>query len=71
MAEIDYEVTSNIQEDCCAICNLGFEDEVAVHVSHTGILTLINFSEKRDRLDLMTYLNEIINKTPPKNCAGT
>ena len=66
MAEIDYEVTSNIQEDCCVICNLGFEDEVAVRVSIKGILILINFSEKRDQLDLLTYLNEIINKTPPK-----
>ena len=66
MAEKDSEVTSNIQEDCCVICNQGFEDEIAVCVSHKGILTLINFSEKRGQLDLMTYLTEIINKTPQK-----
>ncbi len=57
MAEMD---TSNIQEDHCVICNVGFEDEVAICVSHKGILTLINLSEKRDQLDLMAYLNEII-----------
>ena len=66
MAEKDCEVTSNIQEDCCVICNQGFEDEIAVRVSHKGILTLINFSEKHGQLDLMTYLTEIINKTPQK-----
>ena len=68
MAEKDCEVTSNIQEDCCVICNQGFEDETPVRVSHKGILTLINFSEKRGQLDLMTYLTEIINKAPKKLC---
>ncbi len=62
MAEGDSEVTPTIQEDCCVICNLGFENEKAVCVSHKGILTLINFSEKRGRLDLVTYLTENMNK---------
>ena len=66
MAEGDCEVTSNIQEDCCVLCNLGFEDEKSVCVSHKGILTLINFGEKRGRLDLVTYLTESINKIPMK-----
>ena len=66
MAEGDCEVTSNIQEDCCVLCNLGFEDEKSVCVSHKGILTLINFGEKRGRLDLVTYLTESINKIPLK-----
>ena len=58
--------TSNIQEDRCVICNVCFEDEVAK--SHKGILTLITFTEKRDQLDLMAYLNEIINKTTKNLC---
>ena len=66
MAEGDCKVTSNIQEDCCVLCNLGFEDEKSVCVSHKGILTLINFCEKRGRLDLVTYLTESINKIPMK-----
>jgi len=45
MAEIDYEDTSNIHEDCCVICNLGLEDEDAVSLSHKGILTLIKFNK--------------------------
>ncbi len=65
MAEMD---TSSIQEDRGVICNVGFEDEAAK--SQKGILTLIKFSEKRYQLDLMAYLNEIINKTP-KITTGT
>jgi len=56
MAEIDYECTSNSHEDCCVICNLGFEDEDAVSLSHKCIFTLIKFSEIHEQMDLMTYL---------------
>ena len=55
MAEGDHcDITSNILEGCCVICNLGYEDVKSVSVSQKGMLALINFCEKRGQLDLMT-----------------
>ena len=48
------------------VCNHSFEDEEPISVFHTGVVTIINFSEKCGKLDLMSYLTECISKTPMK-----
>ena len=53
--------------DCYEVCNHSFEDEEPISVSRKGVVTIINFTEKRGKLDLMSYLTECISKTPMKN----
>ena len=48
------------------VYNHSFEDEEPIPVSRKGVVTIINFSEKRGKLDLMSYLTECISKTPMK-----
>ena len=56
------------------VCNHSFEDEEPISVSHKGVVTIIYFSEKRGKLDLMSYLTVCISMTPmkkvlvPKKC---
>ena len=58
------EVESNFHEGCCVICELGFESEESVTVSKKGVLTLIDYSKRRERLELKAYLTQCISKTP-------
>ena len=53
-------VAGGIHKDCCVICRLGFEGSV-IKVKEKGILTLINYSEKRE---LCSYLHECISTVP-------
>ena len=46
------------------VCNHSFEDKKPISVSRKGGVTIINFSEKCGKLDLMSYLTEYISKTP-------
>ena len=46
------------------ICKLGFENAKPVYVTKKGISTLIDYSEKRGRDDLHTYLNQCISADP-------
>ena len=57
-------LTSAFKKDCCVLCKLGFENAEPVHVTRKGILTLINYSEKRGRDELHTYLNQCISGDP-------
>ncbi len=58
------EDTGSFCEDRCVICKLGFEIENAINVTKKGVLNLINYSEKRGKSELYTYLNECISKVP-------
>ncbi len=63
MAGNNCEEVCNIREECCVLCKSSFEDDKkSVSVSHKGILTIIEFSKKRGRLDLVNYLTENIDK---------
>ena len=53
----------HFQEECCVICKLGFENEESVSVFKKGVLTLIDYCEKRERLEVGTYLAQCISKT--------
>ena len=55
------------QEDCCVICQLGFECEKPVTVARKGILTLIKYSEEHERNELTEYLSRCLNSTPNKS----
>ena len=48
------------------VCNHSLEDEEPISVSRKGVVTIIHFSEKHGKLDLMSYLTECISKTPMK-----
>ena len=54
---------SVIQEDACVICRQSFEKEQPVTVSEKGILSLINYSEKRGLSDLNSYFTGRISTT--------
>ena len=52
----------SFSENCCVICNAGFDNGHLVIVSKKGVLTLIEFCELRGKLDLGAYLKECIRK---------
>ena len=54
---------NQFEEDCCVICKLGFKDEKAITVTRKGILTIIEYSNKRGWLELGTYLAKCISVT--------
>ena len=56
--------SSAFKKDYCVICKLGFENAKPVYVTKKGISTLIDYSEKRGRDDLHTYLNQCISADP-------
>ena len=57
-------LANDFKKDCCVICQLGFENAEPVHVTKKGILTLLNYSEKRGRDDLHIYLNRCVSTDP-------
>ena len=52
---------NKFKEECCVICNLGFEDEKPVAVAKKGMLTLIKCSEEHGENDLREHLTRCIN----------
>lgn len=58
------EEIDSFKKDCCVICRQGFKDENPVTVSKKGVLTIISFSQKYERVDLSTYSKEHITTTP-------
>lgn len=52
------------KKDCCVLCKLSFDNENPVHVTKKGIFTLISYSEKRGRHDLLSYLNQCVSTNP-------
>ena len=66
MAKHECDHFNQFQEDCCVICKLGFKDDKAITVSRKGILTIIEYSEKRGCSELGTYLTECIRVAPIK-----
>ena len=60
MAEYSSSQAGGINKDCCVICWQEFEGNF-VKVKEKGILTLLNYSEKRGDDELYSYLKECIN----------
>ena len=49
------------------ICEKSFGKERPVAASRKGALTLVRFSEKHGRLELASYLNDLMSMTPMKS----
>ena len=47
---------NKFQEDCCVICQLGFEGEKPVTVARKGTFTLIKYSEEHGEYEHKEYL---------------
>ena len=59
--------TNKFQEDCCVICQLGFEGEKPVTVAGKGTFTLIKYSEEHGEYELKEYLTRCINSAQSRS----